>query len=97
MNATTPRRQPVPMIEGRWKPIAVLTFAQACAAASILKPYLVGEPQKALEAAERLARRCPQVDVVDCFCDGIALALNLPLEERPAAIERMHLSCQVAS
>lgn len=85
------------MIEGEWKSIPTLTFAAACSAASILKAYLGAEMQRALEDAERLARACPLIDVTDCFCDGIALALTLPLEERAPAIERMFFNCRVAA
>ncbi len=85
------------MLEGEWKPIRHLTFAQGVAAASILRAYLVDEPLRALEAATRLVQSHPSADVADCFCDGIAMALSLRPEERPGALVRMHSNCQFAA
>lgn len=85
------------MIEGKWNPISNLTFAEACAAASVLRAYLVDEALNALDGAARLARSHPLADVTDCFCDGIALTLSMPPADRPAAVERLYSNCRLAA
>lgn len=85
------------MVEGAWKPVHNLTFGQAVSAAAILRPYLPSDAQARLEAAMELARRCQMIDVVDCFCDGIARMLDMPTAARPAEMEMMLANCQFAA